>query len=207
MMVRASVHIETDICQSQTDRSDGDLCALAACSHQVVWQTSLGLKGQHFFHCNIHASTTMCPVKVSLSETVSRWGWGGKERKRGRETVTQETKQTQISFALLRRQGAEHRVLVDATKPFKTTLQPWTCTPPPPSHLSSNWHTPFTFTSARGDPTGRAFSLKGRSWSVHLDFICGLIALNQLLFIMIKWNDGFDFKAVFASSNASFACE
>lgn len=37
-------------------------------------------------------------------------------------------KQTQISFALLRRQGAEHRVLMDATKPLKTTLQSGLCT-------------------------------------------------------------------------------
>lgn len=66
----------------------------------------------------------------------------------GRETVAQETKeaalkQTQISFALLRRQGAEHRVLVDTTKPLKTTLQPGMYTPHNPSlpllsHLSSN---------------------------------------------------------------------
>lgn len=38
-------------------------------------------------------------------------------------------KQPQISFALLRRQGAEHKVLVDITKPLKTTLQPWMYSP------------------------------------------------------------------------------
>lgn len=38
-------------------------------------------------------------------------------------------KQPQISFALLRRQGAEHKVLLDITKPLKTTLQPWMYSP------------------------------------------------------------------------------
>lgn len=56
----------------------------------------------------------------------------GKQRRREGDCSPRDErsspKQTQISFALLRRQGAEHKVLMDATKPLKTTLQSGMCT-------------------------------------------------------------------------------
>ena len=127
---------------------DGDLCTRGAALHQVVWQTGLWLKGQHFFHCNICASTSMCPATASLSETVSRLGWDGRGRRREGDSRPRDErsdpKQTQISSALLRRQGAEHRVLLDATKPFKTTLQPGMYAPPSSlSHSSCHWHSVY----------------------------------------------------------------
>lgn len=57
--------------------------------------------------------------------------WAGKVEKSGEEGSSlspkrrkRQPKQAQISCALLRRQGAEHGVLVDATKPLKTNLPP-----------------------------------------------------------------------------------
>lgn len=56
------------------------------------------------------------PVRLKKSE-VEGGSLSPERRKR-------QPKQTQISCALLRRQGAEHGVLVDATKPLKTNLPP-----------------------------------------------------------------------------------
>lgn len=56
------------------------------------------------------------PVRLEKSEEEGS-SLSPKRRKR-------QPKQTQISCALLRRQGAEHGVLVDATKPLKTNLPP-----------------------------------------------------------------------------------
>lgn len=61
----------------------------------------------------------MCPIKMSLNKTLNL-----KEvdsRRRDKKSCLQ---QTQISFALLRRQKAEHKALADATKPLKTSFQP-----------------------------------------------------------------------------------
>ncbi len=122
---------------------DEDLCTLGAVFLSSVL-TDKWLKGQHFFHCNICASPAMCPVKVSLSETAGYQGWDGNERRREGDSRPRDErsgpKQTQISFALLRRQGAEHRVLVDATKPLKTTLQPGMPPPPCPIYPVTDTH-------------------------------------------------------------------
>lgn len=77
----------------------------------------------------------MCPAGSVLERDAEslRLKWKS-EGDGGREMVTptdekSSPKQPQISFALLRRQGAEHKVLVDITKPLKTTLQPWMYSP------------------------------------------------------------------------------
>ena len=145
-----------------------------------------GSKVNTSFYCNICASTSMCPVTVSLSETVSRLGGDGRGRRWEGDSRPRDErigpKQTQISSALLRRQGAEHRVLVDAAKPFKTTLQPGMYAPPPPFPIYPVTDTLFTLTLAHGDLSGSTCSLNGRSWSAHLTVIRGLIALNQLFY-------------------------
>lgn len=73
----------------------------------------------------------MCPVKVSLSKTVRLKKSEVEGGSLSPERRKRQPKQTQISCALLRRQGAEHGVLVDATKPLKTNLPPFL----PPSIL------------------------------------------------------------------------
>lgn len=145
-------------------------------------------------------------AKVEADETEGEAGIRREADGRPRDESC-SPKHTQISCALLRRQGAEHRVLVDATKPIKTTLQPRMYSPPSPYHPSCHWHTPFTLTLARGDPT---LTLRAGSRSAHLRDINGLMTLNQFLFIMIKCNNGLDFffsKALGMSSNASSHCK
>lgn len=131
-------------------------------------------------------------AKVEADETEGETGRRRQADGRPRDESC-SPKHTQISCALLRRQGAEHRVLVDATKPIKTTLQPRMYSPPSPYHPSCHWHAPFTLTLARGDLRGPTLTLRVGSRSAHLRDINGLMTQNQFLFIMIKCNNGLDF--------------
>lgn len=81
----------------------------------------------------------MCPVEVSLSKTVRLKKSEVEGGSLSPERRKRQPKQTQISCALLRRQGAEHGVLVDATKPLKTNLPPSLL----PSYLSYPWHSVY----------------------------------------------------------------
>lgn len=148
MMVKERVHRETDICQRERawwrPLYTGGRFSSSGLADESLAQRSTLLSVQYMC-INNHVSSQSVLERDSESLRVEM-----ENGERGRERVAQETKrsspmQTQIRFALLRRQGAEHRVLVDATKPLKTTLHPGMYTPP--SHLSSNWHTVYIYIS------------------------------------------------------------
>lgn len=116
------IHKKDLIGEKRTVRQLNGVC-VAAC----IQRRGLCLKGQLVFHCSIYMSQQPCV------QSKCPWArqWAGKVEKSGEEGSSlspkrrkRQPKQTQISCALLRRQGAEHGVLVDATKPLKTNLPP-----------------------------------------------------------------------------------
>lgn len=117
--------------------SDSYVESVPECIHGPLTQRSTCLSLQYIWVNNHVSSRSVLeqdtePVRLKKSE-VEGGSLSPERRKR-------QPKQTQISCALLRRQGAEHGVLVDATKPLKTNLPPSL----PPSYLSYPWHTAFT---------------------------------------------------------------
>lgn len=150
------VHGEPGGCQSQKNRAwwrplySGSGASSSGLTDESLAQRSTLLSAAIYVHRQA-CVRSRCPW---ARQWVARVGGGRGRRWEGDSRPRDERsgpKQTQISSALLRRQGAEHRVLVDATKPFKTTLQPGMYAPPPPFPIYPVTDTLFTLTLAHGD--------------------------------------------------------